>query len=100
MGYNISDVGGETTGAFDDWAATLDLSDPSATTVSGDFSVVPIFGGTPSEATDGYTFSALSDPTFGSLTFNTTDGTYTFTVDRDAVFSSGTNRFGSFLGAY
>ena len=47
MGYNISDLGGETTGAFDDWAATLDLSDPSATTVSGDFSVVPIFGGTP-----------------------------------------------------
>jgi len=96
MGYNISDLGGETTGAFDDWAATLDLSDPSATTVSGDFSVVPIFGGTPSEATDGYTFSALSDPTFGSLTFNTTDGTYTFTVDRDAVFSSGTDQVVSF----
>lgn len=97
MGYNISDVGGEATGGVDEWTATLDLSDPMATTISGDFDVVPLFGGgSPSEATDGYAFSALSDDSFGSLSFNTTDGTYTFLVDKSAVFASGTDQVVSF----
>lgn len=97
MGYNISDVGGEAINGVDVWEATLDLSDPTATTVSGDFDVVSIFGGgSLGEATDGYVFSALSDPSYGSLSFNTTDGTYTFTVDKDAVFASGTDQVVSF----
>ncbi len=95
MGYDIQDLGGETGGGVDIWTATLDLSDPSATTVSGDFDVVPLFG-SPTEATDGYTFSAVSDPTYGTLTYNTTDGTYTFTVDRDAVIESGSDQVVSF----
>jgi Hint domain-containing protein len=96
MGYNISDVGGEATGGLSDWVATLDLSLSNATTISGDFDVVPIFGGSNSEATDGYTFSALSNPTLGSLVFNTVDGTYTFTVDWSAVIATGSDQVVSF----
>lgn len=97
MGYNISDVGGETAGGPDVWEATLDLNLGNATTVSGDFDVVPLFGGgSPGEATDGYSFSALSNPTFGTLTFDTTDGTYTFTPDWGAILATGSDQVVSF----
>jgi len=97
MGYNISDVGGEVSGGVDVWTFTLDLTDPSATTVSGDFDVVSLVSGdSTGEATDGYTFSALSDPTLGTLTFNQTDGTWTFTVDRAAVIATGQDQVISF----
>lgn len=95
MGYNISDQGGQTSASGGTWVATLDLSLSNATTVSGDFNVVPIFG-SPSEATDGYTFSALSDPSLGTLSFNPTDGTYTFTVDWAAVIATGSDQVISF----
>ncbi|MBE1286012.1 MAG: type I secretion protein [Rhodobacteraceae bacterium] len=97
MGYNISDVGGEATGGVDVWEATLDLSLSSATTVSGDFDVVSLFSGASlGDATDGYSFSALSSPTLGSLLFDETLGTYTFTVDWGAVLATGSDQVVSF----
>ncbi len=99
MGYNIRDVGGETApsvGGFGDWTATLDLSLSGATTISGDFNVVPLFGA-PGEATDGYVFSALSDPTLGTLVWDAADGTYTFTVDWAAVIATGSDQVISFV---
>lgn len=96
MGYNIGDVGGQTTGSGNVWSATLDLSLSTATTVSGDFQVIPFFGGSTSEATNGYTFTALSDPSLASLTYNTTDGTYTFTVDWNAVIATGSDQVVTF----
>ncbi|MBO9452402.1 Hint domain-containing protein [Tropicibacter sp. R16_0] len=97
MGYNISDVGGETANGVDVWDATLDLSLSNATTVSGDFDVVSLFSGASlGEATDGYSFSALSNPTLGTLDFNETTGTYTFTVDWGAVLATGSDQVVSF----
>jgi hypothetical protein len=114
MGYNISDVGGETTGGPSDWGATLDLSLSNATTISGDFDVVPLFGGgAPSEATDGYDFSVLTGSPgapvydsgsntytvtsdFGTLVYNETDGTYEFTPDWSGVLNTGSDQVFSF----
>ena len=97
MGYNISDVGGETSGGVDVWTATLDLDLSSATTVSGDFDVVSLFNGANlGDATDGYVFSALSNPALGSLVFDTVTGTYTFTVDWSAVIATGSDQVISF----
>lgn len=98
MGYNISDIGGNTGGGPDVWTATLDLSDPSASTVSGDFNVLLTFGGgfiDVGEA-DSYSFSAVSNPAYGSVVGDPVDGTYTFTVDRDAVIASGSDQVISF----
>lgn len=98
MGYNISDVGGEATGGVDTWEATLDLNLGNANTISGDFDVVPLRGGGASgEATNGYTFSALSNPSFGTLDYNTTDGTYTFTPDWSAILATGSDQVVSFV---
>jgi len=97
MGYNIGDVGGEAVDGVDVWNATLDLDDPGATTISGDFDVTSLFDGSSlGEATDGYVFSGLSDPTLGSLSVNNTTGEYTFTVDRSAVFATGADQVVSF----
>lgn len=97
MGYNISDITLESSGGPSDWTFTLDLSDPSVSTVSGDFNVVSVFDGTDlGEATDGYSFSALSTTDFGTLSFDETDGTFTFTVDRDAVLDSNSDQVVSF----
>lgn len=96
MGYNISDVGGQTTNVGGNFEATLDLSLSNATTVSGDFNVINFFGGDAGEATGGYTFSALSNPAFGTLTFNTTTGTYTFTVDWAVVQATNADQVVSF----
>ncbi|MFY0690400.1 MAG: Hint domain-containing protein [Paracoccaceae bacterium] len=97
MGYNISEVSGNATGGADQWTFTLDLSDTSATTVSGNFNVVSIFTGADlGDATSGYSFSALDNPTYGSLTTNTTDGTFIFTVNRSAVIASGSDQVVSF----
>lgn len=97
MGYNISDVGGQTTGGPDQWTATLDLNDGSASTVSGDFDVVSLStGASLGEATGGYSFSALSNPSFGTLDFNTTTGTYTFTPDWSAILATGSDQVVSF----
>lgn len=96
MGYNINDVGGQTAGGPDLWDATLDLDLGNGTTVSGDFDEVPLLGGAPGEAADGYVFSALSNPTFGTLSFDTVDGTYTFTPDWGAILATGTDQVVSF----
>lgn len=97
MGYNISDVGGEAINGVDQWEATLDLSSSSATTVSGDFDVVSIINGNNlGDATDGYVFSGLSDPSLATLTFDTTTGEYTFTVDWTAVIATGSDQVVSF----
>jgi hypothetical protein len=97
MGYNISDVGGEVTDGVDQWNGTLDLSLSNATTISGDFDVVRLSDGANlGEATNGYSFSALSDPTLGSLAYNTTDGTWTFTVNWSAVIATGSDQVISF----
>ena len=97
MGYNISDVSGNATGGLHNWTFTADLSDPGVTSVSGDFNVISIFGGNDlGEATSGYTFSALSTTAYGTLTYNATDGTFTFIIDRAAVLASGSNQTVSF----
>lgn len=96
MGYNIGDVGGEATGGVDVWEATLDLSDPFATTISGDFNEIPLFGGGGGEASGGYTFSALSNPAWGTLVTNSVTGEYTFIVNRSAVINSGNSQVVSF----
>lgn len=93
MGYNIADVSGNSTGGPAEWTFTIDLSDPSVSTVSGDFNVVSVFGGEDlGEATDGYAFSALDTDAYGSLSGDTADGTFVFTVDRAAVIASGTDQ--------
>lgn len=97
MGYNIADISGNATGGPDLWTFTLDLSDPSATTVSGDFNVVSLVNGDDlGEATDGYGFSALDTTDYGTLFVNTVDGTFLFVVDRAAVIASGTDQVVSF----
>jgi VCBS repeat-containing protein len=96
VGYNISDISGDSTGGPDAWTFTLDLNDPGATTVSGDFNVVSLGGNDLGEATDGYVFSPLDTTGFGTLSVNGTDGTFEFTVDRAAVFASGSDQVVSF----
>lgn len=94
MGYNISEVSGTFASAsgFDDWTFDADLSDPSVTTVSGDFAVVPLFGGGGPTEAGSYAFSPLSSTAWGTLSFNTSTGQFTFTIDRAAVIASGTDQ--------
>lgn len=100
MGYNISETSGNTTGGPSDWDQTLDLTDPSATSVSGDFDEVPLLGGgSPGEASGGYSFSAVDNPGYGTLVTNPVTGEYTFIVDRSAVIASGTDQVVSFTVA-
>ena len=100
MAYNISEVSGDSVGSgtanADIWTFTADIADPAVTTVSGDFNVVPIGGGAQSEATDGYTFGPLSTTQWGTLSFNTVTGTFTFTINRAAVFASGSDQIVTF----
>ncbi|NNL19122.1 MAG: Hint domain-containing protein [Boseongicola sp.] len=96
MAYNISETTGAVgsgTAGLDTWTFTADLSDPSVTVVEGDFDVT--LGGS-GEAPDGYVFGPLSSSAFGTLSFNTTDGTFTFTIDRQAVIQSGQDQTISF----
>jgi hypothetical protein len=97
MGYNISDVSGNATGGLDQWTFTADLTQPGVTTVSGDFNVVSIFGGfDQGDATGGYSFSALSTDAYGTLSYSTTTGTFTFFINRAAVMASGSDQVISF----
>ena len=100
MGYNISEVSGGFVGSgtlnIDTWTITVDLSDPSVTIVTGDFDEVSVLGGSSGEASDGYVFGPLNTGAYGSLTFDTTDGTFTFTIDRQAVIQSGSDQTVSF----
>ena len=103
MAYNISDVSGTSVGSgtsnADIWTFTADLDNPAVTTVSGDFDVVPIGGGASGEATNGYTFGPLSTTQWGTLSFNTVTGTFTFTINRAAVFASGSDQTVTFTVA-
>lgn len=96
MGYTLTEVSGDATGGPNAWSFTLDLKDPSASTVSGDFSMTSaVFGSR--ESSTPYVFNVDSGGAFGSLTStNTSTGTYTFTVDRRAVIDSGTDQVFSF----
>lgn len=101
MGYNIDDVGGGTgvntsPDGTDAWAATLDLSVSSVTTVTGDFNEVRAFFGDLGDANSTYTFSALSNPSFGTLTSNSVDGTYTFTPNWANILATGSDQVVSF----
>lgn len=96
MGYNISEVTGSTGGGaagLDTWTFNVTLNGTGVTTVSGDFNEVPIGGGGGGgEPTNGYSAGPLSTSAYGSLSFNTSTGTFTFTIDRDAVFDSGSDQ--------
>jgi len=97
MGYNIEDVSGNSTGGPDQFTFTLDLTVPGASTVTGDFDEVPLFGGGGGgEAPGGYVFSALSNPALGTLAADGTTGQFTFTVDRAAVMATGSAQTVSF----
>lgn len=99
MGYNISEVSGGSVGGgtanVDTWTFTADLDDPSVTIVGGNFNVAPIDGGAQSEAGE-YIFGTLSTTQWGTLSFDTDTGVFTFTIDRAAVFASGTDQTVSF----
>ena len=95
MGYNISEVSGATgggTSSLDTWTFDVTLNGTAVTTVSGDLDEVPIGGGAASEASDGYDFTVTSGGAYGDLTFDATTGEFTFTIDRDAVFASGSDQ--------
>ncbi|TCP23207.1 Hint domain-containing protein [Rhodovulum adriaticum] len=99
--YNISEVTGAVGSGVEDvgtWTFTLDLADPGATTVSGDFNVVRYDDPSDDrgEAADGYSFSALNQPDFGTLSWDAETGEFTFTVDRAAVLATGSNQTVSF----
>lgn len=94
MGYNISETSGASTGTtsggLDGWVFNISLADPSVTVVTGDFDVVNN-GNNQGEATSGYVFV---DPAsaFGTLTSNSVDGTFAFTLDRAALYASNSNQ--------
>lgn len=96
MGYNISEVTGATGGGtlnLNTWTFDVTLNGTSTTTVSGDFDEVPIGGGTPGEASGGYTFLVVSGGQYGTLTnADTVTGEFTFLIDRSEVFDSGTDQ--------
>lgn len=95
MGYNISEVTGATGGGtlgLDTWTFDVTLNGTGVTVVSGDFDEVPIGGGPSSEADQGYDFVIDSGSEFGSLSFNATTGEFTFTIDRSAVFDTGSDQ--------
>lgn len=98
MGYNISEVSGEFTGSGgnDVWTADVDITDASVTVVSGDFEEAPPFGTPGGEPAGGYTFSDFNFGGFGSLSFNTVDGTFTFTINKAALYASGSDQVVSF----
>ncbi len=101
MGFvlNISEVDGFTGSGeqgLDIWTATADLSDPSVTTVSGDFDLDNNLDGVgEGEAPGGYVFSPLVTP-YGTLVTDSATGEFTFFVDRAAVIASGSDQVISF----
>ncbi len=108
MGNNISEVSGNfinttaspnllVTGEDQDgWVATLDLGDPTVTSISGDFDEYDAGTGTSTGEASPYTFGPLSTTAYGTIVFDTNTGTFTFIVDRAAVIASGTDQIVSF----
>jgi Hint domain len=97
MGYNIGEVTGYG-GGPSEWSLTVDLTDPSATTVSGDFDVVSLLTGGSTGEADDYSIIGTS-ANFDTYTDNfvlNADGTFSFDIDRAAVFASDANQTVSF----
>ncbi|WP_415183375.1 Hint domain-containing protein [Phaeovulum sp.] len=94
---NISEVSGNFTNSedgFDTWTFDASLAD---LTVEGDFDLDTNLDGVGGpEASDGYTFTALNTSAYGSLSYNTTTGKFTFTIDKAAVIASGSDQVISF----
>lgn len=92
MGYNIEELSGTftgtTAGGADGWVGNFKMGDPGVTTIGGDFGEPP----SGSESGDGYTFSALSTTAWGTLSYNTVNGQFTFTVNKAAIIASGSDQ--------
>ncbi len=90
--YNIEDVSGNSVGGGPDgWIFEIDLWD-HVDTVTGDFDEVDLDSGvSQGEAPDGYTYT-VTDTTYGYIVGNTTDGSWVFYLDRQAVLDDGTDQ--------
>lgn len=95
--FNISETTGTFTGSgtagVDQWTTTVDLRQKGFEVVSGDFDEVEVSTSSPGdndgEANGGYSFSSAADGTYGTLTFDSVDGTFTFVIDRRAAIDDG-----------
>lgn len=97
MGFSIEEVSGNGVGGPTNYTFTADLTNPAVTSVSGDFDAFRLGFINTGEATDGYSFSAVSNTSYGDLSAtSTTAGTFTFLIDRAAVFASGSDQIVSF----
>lgn len=97
MGFNIGEVSGYS-GGPGNWSLTVDLTDPSVTSVTGDFDVTSVIFGSSLGEADNYAASDFS-ANFGTYASNFTldaDGVFTFDIDRQAVFQSGSDQTLSF----
>lgn len=94
--YNISDTGGQVTDGVDQWRGTLDLKLPNSSMISGDFNVVNPNNGNILGEADKYQFSALSNPSYGTLWFNTKNGQWRFRPDWDVIRGTGSDQVVSF----
>ncbi|TMV09919.1 Hint domain-containing protein [Ruegeria sediminis] len=97
MGYNIGEVTGYA-GGPSDWTMTADLSDPSVTTVTGDFDLVSLVTGQSVGEANSYSIAQFS-ANFGTYTNNfvlNPDGSFSFDIDRQAVIQSGVDQTVSF----
>lgn len=95
---NISEVTGFTGSGgsnADVWTMTVDLSDPGLTVVTGDFDLDNDTDGIGNGEAPSYSTSGLTSP-YGTLSFNTATGAFTFTIDRAAVIASGSDQTVSF----
>lgn len=93
MAYNIAETSGNSTGSgtlgVDIWTFTADAS---MSVVTGDFNEVDLISGASGEAAGGYVAGPLSTTAYGTLSFDTVDGTFTFTIDRAALRASGSDQ--------
>lgn len=93
MAYNISETSGNSTGGastgFDAWTFDVALSDA---VVRGDFDEDTNQDGISDGEASSYRFSALSTNKYGTLSFNTSTGKFTFTINQAAVIASGSSQ--------
>jgi hypothetical protein len=95
MAYNITEVSGNgVSGNDDDWVFTADLSDPSVTTITGQFQAFR--GDNPVAATFTTNPPPPGTSDFGSLSIDAQTGVFVFTIDRSAVIASGSDQVVSF----
>ncbi|MBM1813813.1 Hint domain-containing protein [Pseudosulfitobacter pseudonitzschiae] len=93
MAYNISETSGNSTGGastgYDKWTFNVAFSDA---TVRGDFNEDVNQDGISDGEASSYQFSALSTNKYGTLSFNTRTGQFTFTINQAAVIASGSSQ--------